>query len=89
METDTKSRHVVGDSDLARSWDAGLRRSFACAGNTVWVSLAPLRSDDGAPRFEILWIPGRPRRLLPADIAAFDAGKREALATIMQHLATL
>jgi hypothetical protein len=55
----------------------------------VWVSLVALRDPQGEPQFEIRWMPGPPPRMLPADVATFDQGKRWALAAITAHLETL
>lgn len=70
-------------------WESGLRRSFACAGRTCWITLQPLRADDGAPLFEVAWQPAAPTRMAPTDVRAFEAGKREAQRLIVEHLENL
>jgi hypothetical protein len=90
VTTPTKPKTWPGFGPIARQWDVGLHRSFPCAGRVCWVRLASLREDDGAPRFEVTWAPpGPPLRMLPADIARFEACKREAEAEICTHLETL
>lgn len=76
-------------ADMAKSWDEDLHRSFTCAGRLVSVRLASLRDEAGAPQFEVRWLPGPPLRMLPADQACFDQGKRTAVQAIRGHLETL
>jgi hypothetical protein len=63
-----------------------LYRSFSCAGRLCTVSLAPLRTDDGSPRFYVTWLPGPPPRMLPGDLEDYEAGRRLAEHVIRTRL---
>lgn len=62
-------------------------RAFRVAGGVVWITLSALHRQNGEQRFLVTWQPpGPPQRLSADDIAAFDAGKRAAIADIRRAL---
>ncbi|RTL30703.1 MAG: hypothetical protein EKK47_10395 [Burkholderiales bacterium] len=67
-------------------YDYKFRRSFDCAGRTVYVAVTGLDDETGAPVFRVHWMPDRPTRLTADDIAAFDAGRRQAIAALTAEL---
>lgn len=63
-----------------------LRRAFKCAGRTVYVLVAGLRSRTGEVLFDVVWVPSPPERLSSADIAMFDRSKAWAVTQLLAEL---
>lgn len=74
---------------MTNIWNLALRRSFECAGRTVYVMLSALRTDTGEPQFEINWQPSRPERLSSEDMALFDRRRAQAVAELLGELEAL
>jgi hypothetical protein len=78
-----ENRRPVGVAP-GHGWDA-FSRAFECSGRTVQVTLSSLRRADGGLKYNVVWLPCAPDRMTVADMAAFEAGRREAEAEIRKR----
>ena len=63
-----------------------MHRSMPIAGATAWVSVTSL-DEELEPRFAVTWRPVCPSRFSSADMALFDAFRRQAMQDLRDELA--